>query len=81
MSMMGIEVTAHNIAVANSDGVTIYYNWINKDYSHPQYNASLEKKQNICVRNRVNILPKCGFLNYFLYLCTRKRAKLFTLGN
>ena len=29
MSMMGIEATAHNIAVANSDGVTIYYNWIN----------------------------------------------------
>ena len=29
MSMMGIEATAHNISVANSDGVTIYYNWIN----------------------------------------------------
>ena len=29
MSMMGLSVTAHDIAVENSDGVTIYYNWIN----------------------------------------------------
>ncbi len=29
MSMMGLNVTAHDIAVENSDGVTIYYNWIN----------------------------------------------------
>ena len=28
MSMMGIHATAHDIAVANSDGVTIYYIWI-----------------------------------------------------
>ena len=32
-------------------------------------------------RNRVNIFPKCSFLNYFLYLCTQKRASLLTLGN
>ena len=31
-------------------------------------------------RNRVNILPKCGFLNYFPYLCSRKAAKLLPLG-
>ena len=51
------------------------------DYSHPQYNASLDKKQNICGLNRVNIFPKCGFLNYFLYLCGVRAAKLLTLGN
>ena len=31
MSMMGIEATAHNISVANSDGVTIYYIWTNNN--------------------------------------------------
>lgn len=31
MSMMGIEATAHNIEVANSDGVTIYYTWANNN--------------------------------------------------
>ena len=29
MSMIGVNVFAHDIAVANSNGVTIYYNWIN----------------------------------------------------
>ena len=29
MSMMGIDTIAHDIAVANSDGVTIYYKWTN----------------------------------------------------
>ena len=28
MSMIGVNVFAHDIAVANSNGVTIYYNWI-----------------------------------------------------
>ena len=51
------------------------------DYSHPQYNASLDKLNSILHRNRVNIFPKCGFLNYFSYLCTRKRASLLTLGH
>lgn len=31
MSMMSLTVTAHDIAVENSDGVTIYYNWINNN--------------------------------------------------
>jgi len=31
MSMMGIEATAHDIEVANSDGVTIYYTWANNN--------------------------------------------------
>jgi len=31
MSMIGIEATAHDIAVTNSDGVTIYYNWTNNN--------------------------------------------------
>ena len=31
-------------------------------------------------RNRVNIFPKCSFLNYFSYLCSRKAAKLLPLG-
>ena len=35
------------------------------DYSHPQYNASLDKLNSILHRNRVNNLPKCSFLNYF----------------
>ena len=51
------------------------------DYSYPQYSASLDKLDSILHRNRVNIFPKCGFLNYFLYLCTQKRASLLTLGN
>ena len=29
MSMMGAKVSAHDIAVANTDGKTIYYKWIN----------------------------------------------------
>ena len=29
MSMVGIQVTAQDIEVANADGVTIYYNWTN----------------------------------------------------
>lgn len=29
MSMVGIEASAHDIEVKNSDGVTIYYNFIN----------------------------------------------------
>ena len=45
------------------------------DYSHPQYKASLDKLNCILHRNSVNIFPKCGFLNYFLYLCSRKAAK------
>ena len=45
------------------------------DYSHPQYNASLDKLNSILHRNRVNILPKCVFLNYFSYLCGVKAAK------
>ena len=36
------------------------------DYSHPQYNVSLDKLNSILYRNRVNIFSKCGFLNYFL---------------
>ena len=35
------------------------------NYSHPQYNASLDKLNSICVRNRVNILPKCGLFELF----------------
>ena len=31
ISMMGIETFAHDIAVKNADGVTIYYNWANKN--------------------------------------------------
>lgn len=27
--MVGIQASAHDIEVANSDGVTIYYNWVN----------------------------------------------------
>ena len=29
MSMVGVSAFAHSIAVANSDGVTIYYTWQN----------------------------------------------------
>lgn len=29
MSMFGVKTFAHDIAVANKDGVTIYYKWIN----------------------------------------------------
>ncbi len=29
MSMIGIQAFAHDIEVANADGVTIYYNYIN----------------------------------------------------
>ena len=29
MSMVGIQANAHDIEVANADGKTIYYNWIN----------------------------------------------------
>ena len=39
------------------------------------------KLNSILHRNRVNILPKCVFLNYFPYLCTQKRASLLPLGN
>ena len=35
------------------------------DYSHPQYNASLDKLNSICVRNRVSILPKCSLFELF----------------
>lgn len=31
MSMMGMSVAAHDIEVANSDGVTIYYSWANNN--------------------------------------------------
>ena len=31
MSMLGIKATAHDIEVANSDGVTIYYVWTNNN--------------------------------------------------
>ena len=49
--------------------------------SHPQYNASLDKKQNICGLNRVNIFPKCSFLKYFSYLCGVRAAKRQTDNN
>ena len=29
LSMVGANAYAHDIEVANADGVTIYYNWIN----------------------------------------------------
>ena len=31
MSMVSIKVSAHDIAVKNVDGVTIYYNWVNSN--------------------------------------------------
>ena len=31
ISMMGFETFAHDIAVKNSDGVTIYYTWVNNN--------------------------------------------------
>lgn len=31
MSMVGTSAFAHDIEVRNSDGVTIYYNWINNE--------------------------------------------------
>ena len=31
MSMMSIEATAHDIEAKNSDGVTIYYTWVNNN--------------------------------------------------
>jgi len=47
MSMVGAKAIAHDIEVANADGVTIYYNFINDNtelevtekggYSHPKY--------------------------------------------
>ena len=35
------------------------------DYSHPQYNVSLDKLNSILHRNRVNIFPKCVFFEIF----------------
>ena len=49
MSMMGIEATAHDIEVKNSDGVTIYYNWVNDNtelsvsYRGSTYNEYLDE--------------------------------------
>ena len=31
MSMTGAKAFAYDIAVANSDGITIYYNWANEE--------------------------------------------------
>ena len=31
ISMLGVKASAHNIAVANADGKTIYYNFINNN--------------------------------------------------
>jgi hypothetical protein len=31
MSMFGVKASAHDIEVANKDGITIYYNWINNN--------------------------------------------------
>ena len=44
-------------------------------------NDHIDKLNSICVRNRVNILPKCGFLNYFSYLCGVRAAKRQTDNN
>ena len=35
------------------------------DYSHPQYNASLDKLNSILHRNRVKIFPKCSLFETF----------------
>ena len=35
------------------------------DYSHPQYNVSLDKLNCILHRNRVNIFPKCSVFETF----------------
>ena len=45
------------------------------DYSHPQYNVSLDKLNSILHRNSVNSLKKSNFLNNFLYLCSRRLRK------
>jgi hypothetical protein len=39
MSMFGTKTFAYDIAVANEDGVTIYYNWVNRD-NHQELSVS-----------------------------------------
>ena len=41
----------------------------------------IRKLNSILHRNRVNIFPKCGFLNYFSYLCGVRAAKRQTDNN
>ena len=73
VSMTSIEVYAYDIAVANDDGVTIYYNYI-KDGSElevtqsPQgekYSGTVNIPETVQQANKVFIVTKIGELAFY----------------
>ena len=86
MSMVGLSASAHNIAVKNADGVTIYYNYINNgtelEVTH-QKNSSSTYAGDLVIPDEVTYNDK-------IYKVTRIKAQAFyhcsginsvTLGN
>ena len=51
------------------------------DYSHPQYNVFYTNRTVFFTEIVLISSPNAVYLNYFLYLCTQKRASLLTLGH
>ena len=81
ISMMSLETFAHDIAVANSDGITIYYVWTNNntelavsyrgyyydDYSN-RYSGNLVIPESVTYNG--NTYPVTSIGDYAFYYCT-----------
>ena len=72
MSMAGAKAFAYDIAVANADGVTIYYNYINNgvdlEVTEGNYSGKLKIPEEVIYRDRTRKVTAIG--EYAFYECT-----------
>ena len=72
MSMAGAKASAYDIAVANADGVTIYYNYINNgvdlEVTEGDYSGNIKIPEEVIYRDRTRKVTAIG--EYAFYECT-----------
>ena len=71
MSTVSIKSFAHDIEVKNSDGITIYYNWIN---DHQDLSVTFQGSKINSMKYSGNVARSCEALRPFLASELRKRA-------
>ena len=85
LSMVGVQAFAHDLAVENADGVTIFYNYINDgtELEVAQYPSDLKYEGNVVIPDEVTYENETyqvtGIGNKAFYECTGLTS--VTIGN